>query len=109
MGMEVDHLIYEILQFTITTIRFHKKYKSSLQLHQLNAHFLFINGVIERCLIYMKMHRMEYFKIHRKCSAVTKLKILDEMRLFYLFYFHTLNMNFRVRFNPDIANPSDIY
>ena len=97
MGMEVDHLIYKFLQFTIITITFHRKYKTSLQLHQLNAHFLFINCVIERCLICMKMHGIEYFKTQRKYSIVTKLKILDEMCRFVFILFPHMKYEFQIQ------------
>ena len=56
----------------------------------------------------MKLYGRDYLKIHRKYKAATKIKNLTRRNFWYLFYFHTLNINFILRFNPDIKNPSDV-
>lgn len=45
----------------------------------------------------MKMHGMEYFKIHRKYSAVTKLKFLDEMCRFVFILFPHIKYEFQIQ------------
>jgi len=43
------------------------------------------------------MHGMEYFKIHRKYSAVTKLKFLDEMCRFVFILFPHIKYEFQIQ------------